>query len=148
KDGNRRSEYQSRLVSAAHGADRIDQMPGTVEIDTIALIEFCLGLTGDDRCEMENHVWAHSHQRRGRTGVGEVTGHNLDGNGGARRHLRRHYILQGHARDITVAEPAVAHHTLNQFAANHTGGTKNENVQDPSPFGFDIVVSGSAISLL
>src|SRR5205807_1321587 len=34
---NRRGEHQPRLVAVADGTDRIDQMPGAVEIDPVAL---------------------------------------------------------------------------------------------------------------
>ncbi|MCY1302868.1 hypothetical protein D9M70_525510 [compost metagenome] len=37
-------------------ADRLEQRPRSVKIDLVALVEISLGLTGNDRREMEDHV--------------------------------------------------------------------------------------------
>ena len=115
-------------------ADGVDQISRAVEIDPVALVELGLGLAGDDRGEMKDHLGPTGNQRRRGAGIGKVGRHDLDrdrricGLGG------RHHVLQRHAGDVVLAEAAVAQQPFGQFAADHAGGAENKNMQDPSPF--------------
>src|SRR5215211_6265602 len=53
-DGGR--EDKSWLVSIPDGADGIEQKPGTVEIDPVALVEIGLGLAGNDGGKVEDDI--------------------------------------------------------------------------------------------
>ena len=75
---DRRGEHHPRLVAAAGQPYRIEQHPGAVEIDAIALVEIKLGLAGDDRRQMKNHVGTIRHQLFGGAGYGEVAGYGID----------------------------------------------------------------------
>ncbi len=52
-------------------------MPRAVEIDPVALVEFGLGLAGDDGGEMEDHFRPMGDQRFRGAGIGEIGGHDL-----------------------------------------------------------------------
>ena len=62
---------RGRYPSAAR-ADRLQQRAGAVEVDPVALVEVGLGLAGDHRGEVEDHVRPAVHQPLGRAGRGEV----------------------------------------------------------------------------
>jgi hypothetical protein len=131
---DRRREHQPRLVASAGMADGVDQVARAVEIDPVTLVELGLGLAGDDRREMKDHLRPVRDQRFRRAGIGEIGGHDADRDRDIRRLGGRHHVLQRHAGDFVRAEAAVAQQPFSQFAADHAGAPKNQNVQDPSPF--------------
>jgi len=53
---DRRSEHDPGLVAAANETDSIQQHSRAIEIDPVALVEIELGLAGDDRRQMKDHV--------------------------------------------------------------------------------------------
>ncbi len=130
---DRRGEHDPGLVAAANQPDRIEQHPRAVEIDPVALVEIELGLAGDDRREMEDHVGTIRDQLFGKTRHREIAGDDIDRKSRLGRGCRRHHVLQGHARDIAVAKPPVAQQPFDQFAADHAGRAQYQNMQDPTP---------------
>src|SRR5437879_4520837 len=72
---DRGREHQPRLVAAAGVADGVDQISRAVEIDPVALVEFGLGLTGDDCGEMKEHLRPMPDQRRRSTWIGKIGSH-------------------------------------------------------------------------
>ena len=73
---DRGREHQPRLVAAAGVADGVDQVARAVEIDPVALVELGLGLAGDDRGEMKDHLRPMGDQRFGRAGIGKIGSHD------------------------------------------------------------------------
>ena len=53
-------------------ADRLEDVPCTVEIDAVALLEIRLGLAGDDGSEIENDVGAGGETAGDGAGIGDV----------------------------------------------------------------------------
>src|SRR5258708_29744780 len=76
---DRGGEYHARLVATAGKPDRIEQHPRAVEIDAIALVEIELGLAGDDRGQMENHIGPACEQLFREACYREITGHGIYG---------------------------------------------------------------------
>ena len=56
EDGDRGGEHHARLIAAADGAYRLEEAPRAVEVDAVALVEIGLGLPGDHRGEVHDHV--------------------------------------------------------------------------------------------
>ena len=106
-------------------ANGVDQVSRAVEIDPVALVEFGLGLSRDDRGEMKDHLRPTGDQRRRGAGIGKIGCHDLDRDRRIGRLGGRHHVLQCHAGDVVLAEAAFAQQPLGQLAADHAGGAKN-----------------------
>ena len=111
-------------------ADGVDQVARAVEIDAIALVELGFRLARHDRGEMEDHLRPVRDERRGRTGVRKIGGHDLDRDRCVGRLCRFDHVLQRHAGDLVLAETPVAQKPVGQFAADHAGRPEDQNVQD------------------
>ena len=131
--GDRGREHHARLVAAADQPDGIEQHPRAVEIDPVTLVEIEFRLARNDRRQVENHVGATRDQLFGGARDGKIGGDHIDRKSWLVRLGRRHDIVQGQAGDIACAEAPVTQQPLGQFAADHAGGTQNQNVQEPSP---------------
>ena len=119
------------MIAAARRADRFEQIVKTDQVDAVALLEIGLGLAGDHRGEMEDHIRTTGHQLAARILARDVIRIGVGRAAEPRRHLRRHHVDQGELVDRLAVQPAVRHETLGELAPDHAGGAGDENVHVP-----------------
>ena len=131
----RRAEHRDRggedhagLVAVAGLADRLEQRPGAVEVDVIALLQIDLGLAGHDPGEMEDHVRPLGDGLHGDGRIGEIAGPHLHMIGEAGRPGRGDDVHQRELFDRLAVQRAVDDQPLDQLAADHAGRAGDENV--------------------
>ena len=89
--GDRRAEDQAGMVVRAGEADRLQEVPGRVEVHAVPLFEIALGLARDHRRQVDDDVGSRRDQISGDAGVGEVGGDGVlaAGDVGARQRAER-----------------------------------------------------------
>ena len=125
--GDRRGEDQPRLVAVAGLADRLEQQPGAIEIDAVALVEIGFRLAGDDGREVEDEIGPVLHERGGGPRPGEIAGDGGDRCRGAR--LLRHDDIGEHQLvQIVAADAAIGEEPGRQLASDHAGGADDQDL--------------------
>ena len=127
-DRDRRGENHLGLVTAAGQTDGFEQRARAVEIDAIALVEIGLRFARHDAGEMEDDIRPFRDRLLGDAGPGEIAcaGFDVIGKTGGPRRL--HDIDQRQLLDDVVAERAVDNQPIRQLAADHAGGTGDQNM--------------------
>ena len=125
---DRGGENEPRAIAAAGLADRFQKRARRVEVDADALLEIELGLSRNDRREMENNVRPPGDRRLCYCGLSDVGREGADDSRKFCRLLRSADVDERELLDRPAVELAGLNEARRQLAPDHPRGAGDQNV--------------------